>query len=209
MNGARAGHHVEVNIVVDRLPIDFGDAPGKSADRLEAGGEHERARDEAVAERACARAVDREHRLAAACVEDGKSPCSRESGDNVLSLSRVAVCEGMRRTVVLRKRSKLCVGKARVAPNCNEPIIVLEDIGTAAGRRQRAETVRGAVRGAVVEASEVHRHRGHRPRIRGSGAPSPEPTTQSAHRRGTAVTRNRVDSLPKLFKRAPPPEPGG
>ncbi len=72
VNGARPGHHVKVNVIVNGLPVDLGHAPRERADRVEGGPEHKRAADHAVAQRARAHAIDRQHGFADPAVQDGE-----------------------------------------------------------------------------------------------------------------------------------------
>src|SRR5262249_4835305 len=190
VHGARPGDHVKVDIVVNRLPIDPGRASRESAYRIERGPEYERARYDAVGERACAHPVDRQQRLTAPTVHDGAGKRAREGREYVLPAALVALRECLRSAAVTRELSEVRVGKMSTSQDRYEPIAFLKDTGVVSRGSNGTERERGVANDALVEAAELYAHGLEHQRVGDTSVFRTEPAAKPAH--GLSISRART-----------------
>ncbi len=155
VNGSGSGDHVEVDVVVDGLPIDLRLDAGKRADRVERGTEDEPAARIGVAHGRACHPVGSEHRHCGPRVQDGERKTAREKRQHSRSLPVVSFRDRAREAMFPRD-GRFRAGPAGASPDRDEKTVIQPQIGFAArgGYRKRTACERGAARAAAAVANE-------------------------------------------------------
>src|SRR4051812_14525376 len=182
-NRMRPGHHVEVHVVVDGLPIDLRWDPRKGADCLQRRAEHEHPGRDAVGERAGAHAINRQQRLAGAAVQYGECESARETSEYARAAPGVALRKRTGDAMEPDYLPEAGIGQTRTTPDGDKAFTVGVDIDPARRRRRRdgAEAIRDAAHAAAIESGERRGHRGGNARVDRAGAFAVKPAGQSTH----------------------------
>src|SRR5687767_14248633 len=96
-----------MHVIVDCLRVDFQIDSGESADCAERGSKHESTVGDTVVKPARAHAIDRKYRRTVAAVQDRESEATRERRDYGCALADIALRQGLRNAIALRRCSKV------------------------------------------------------------------------------------------------------
>src|SRR5687768_16161297 len=124
---------MEVDVLVDRLPIDRHPGRGVGGERVKRRAEYKRSVYGGIADWTRAEAIGRKHRITRSCVEHRGGKIARQRAQHLGFLVPVAFRQRAGQAVVRGVRSEVRVFKTRAAPQRRNRLVATPDFGTWSG----------------------------------------------------------------------------